>query len=123
MQTEANVTEADTTAAVEIGKADTTQPASAEVTQPPSEVSKDPVKIGSPENEPEPDDYHNVIPYVLVIGGGLVVILILAILIHALKKDTLQAEHDDFEQYLATLQHALDEMMKEEASKVIWLTN
>ena len=37
--------------------------------------------------------------------------------------DTLQAEHDDFEQYLATLQHALDEMMKEEASKVIWLTN
>ena len=86
MQTEANVTEADTTAAVEIGKADTTQPASAEVTQPPSEVSKDPVKIGSPENEPEPDDYHNVIPYVLVIGGGLVVILILAIVIHALKK-------------------------------------
>lgn len=38
-------------------------------------------------------------------------------------RETLQAEHEDFEQYLATLQHALEEMMKEEASKVIWLTN
>ncbi|MBR5349168.1 MAG: hypothetical protein IK125_08035 [Lachnospiraceae bacterium] len=38
-------------------------------------------------------------------------------------RNTLQAEHDDFEQYLATLKHALEEMMKEEASKVIWLTN
>ncbi|MBO4478729.1 MAG: hypothetical protein J5757_10500 [Lachnospiraceae bacterium] len=38
-------------------------------------------------------------------------------------RNTLQAEHDDFEQYLATLKQALEEMMKEEASKVIWLTN
>ncbi|MBR6365982.1 MAG: lipase family protein [Lachnospiraceae bacterium] len=84
--TEENVTDAIATTAVAIGKADATQPASAEVTQPSSEAAGDSGKIGSPNSEPMPDDYHNVIPYILVIGGGLIVLLILGIVIHAVKK-------------------------------------
>lgn len=84
--TEADVTEVDATTAVEIGKADATQAPSAEVTQPSSEATGDSGKIGSPNSEPMPDDYHNVIPYVLVIGGGLLVLIFLGIVIHAVKK-------------------------------------
>ncbi len=38
-------------------------------------------------------------------------------------RETLKAEHDDFENYLETLKRALEEMLRGEASKIVWLTN
>ena len=38
-------------------------------------------------------------------------------------RETLRAEYEDFENYLGTLKRALEEMLRGEASKIIWLTN